>query len=217
MNEIYGQTEANLVVGNCSVLFDPVPGSMGRAYPGMTVQVLDDDEQEVPRGALGEIAVRADAPTAFLGYWNRPEATADKVKAGWILTGDSGVQDEDGAFWYRARNDDVISSAGYRIGPGEIESCLLSHPAVRLAAAVGVPDTVRGEVVKAFVELSHGHAASPELAADIQRHVRERLAAYLYPRQVEFVDSLPLTTTGKIRRTELRAREASTTGDVRQA
>ena len=204
VNEIYGQTEANLVVGNCSVLFDPVPGSMGRAYPGMSVRVVDADGREVARGALGEIAIRADAPTAFLGYWNNAEATRAKVRDGWIRTGDSGVQDEDGGFWYRARNDDVISSAGYRIGPAEIEACLVSHPAVRLAAAVGVPDPVRGEAVKAFVELSHGHAGSAELAADIQRHVRERLAAYLYPRQIEFVDSLPLTTTGKIRRTELR-------------
>jgi acetyl-CoA synthetase len=209
VNEIYGQTEANLVVGNCSALFDPVPGSMGRAYPGMTVQVLDESAQEAPRGTLGEIAVRADAPTAFLGYWRNPDATAAKLRDGWILTGDSGLQDDTGAFWYRARNDDVISSAGYRIGPGEIEACLVSHPAVRLAAAVGVPDAVRGEAVKAFVELSQGAVPSPELAADIQRHVRERLAAYLYPRQVEFVDSLPLTTTGKIRRTELRDRAAA--------
>jgi acetyl-CoA synthetase len=206
INEIYGQTEANLVVGNCSVLFDPVPGSMGRAYPGMAVQVVDEAVQQVPPGTLGEIAIRADAPTAFLGYWNRPDATAGKIRGGWILTGDSGVQDDTGAYWYRARNDDVISSAGYRIGPAEIEGCLVSHPAVRLAAAVGVPDAVRGEAVKAFVELRQGHEPSAELAGDIQQHVRERLAAYLYPRHIEFVDNLPLTTTGKIRRAELRAR-----------
>lgn len=212
VNEIYGQTEANLVIGNCSVLFDPVPGCMGRAYPGMTVEVVDEDGQPLPRGTLGEIAVRDDAPTAFLGYWNNPDSTADKVRNGWILTGDSGVQDEDGGFWYRGRNDDIISSAGYRIGPSEIEACLGSHPAVRLGAVVGVADPIRGEAIKAFVELGQGYSASPELAEDIQRHVRERLAAYLYPRQVEFVDSLPLTTTGKIRRAELRARDAAARG-----
>lgn len=208
VNEIYGQTEANLVIGNCSVLFDPVPGCMGRAYPGMAVEVVDEQGQPLPRGTLGEIAVRADAPTAFLGYWNDPHGTADKVRNGWILTGDGGLQDEDGGFWYRGRNDDIISSAGYRIGPAEIEACLGSHPAVRLGAVIGVPDPIRGEAIKAFVELGLGYTASPELTEDIQRHVRERLAAYLYPRQVEFVDSLPLTTTGKIRRAELRAREA---------
>jgi acetyl-CoA synthetase len=207
ISEFYGQTEVNLVVGNCPVLFDPVPGSMGRAFPGHRVAVVGDDGTELLRGEEGEIAIASPDPVAFLGYWNRPDATAAKVRDGWIYTGDLGVVDDDGFFWYRSRTDDVISSAGYRIGPSEIEECLCTHPAVRLAAAIGVPDTIRGEVVKAFVELQPGMVATKELEADIATHVRERLAAYLYPRRIEFIDAIPLTTTGKVKRSDLRDRE----------
>jgi acetyl-CoA synthetase len=207
INEFYGQTEVNLVVGNCAPLFDPVPGSMGRAYAGHRVEVLGPDGSVLGPGEDGEICVSDDDPAAFLGYWNRPDATAEKVRNGWISTGDVGVRDDRGFFWYNSRADDVISSSGYRIGPSEIELCLNGHEAVRLSAAIGVPDAIRGEVVKAFVELLPGHQPSDELAADIQRHVRDRLASYLYPRKIEFVDAIPLTTTGKVRRSELRARE----------
>lgn len=210
ISEFYGQTEVNLVVGNCPPLFSPVPGSMGRTYAGHRVAVLDDEGNPVSDGTEGEIAVSDDDPAAFLRYWNRPEATAEKVRDGWIRTGDVGVRDPDGFLWYRSRTDDVISSAGYRIGPSEIEECLNTHPAVRLSAAVGSPDPVRGEVVKAFVELREGFAPSDDLASEIQGHVRERVAAYLYPRKLEFIDAIPLTTTGKVRRTELRERERTT-------
>ena len=170
---------------------------MGRPYPGHDVLVRD-----------GEIVVGLPDPVAFLGYWNAPEATAAKTVGGVLHTGDRGRVDEDGYFWFEGRLDDVISSAGYRIGPEEVEQCLTGHPAVALAAAIGVPDETRGEVVKAFVVLREGRIASDTLAAEIQAHVRRRLAAYEYPRLLEFVESLPLTVTGKIRRAELRRLEA---------
>jgi acetyl-CoA synthetase len=198
INEFYGQTEANLVIGNCSALTPVRPGWMGRAVPGHDVSIVD-----------GEIAVRAEGdPVVFLGYWNDEEATAAKVVDGWVRTGDLGEVDGDGCFRFVGRADDVISSAGYRIGPGEIEDCLMRHDAVALAAAVGVPDDVRGEVVKAYIVLSPGFSGTDELKRELQAHVRERLAAYEYPRQLEFLDELPLTTTGKIRRGELRRRHA---------
>jgi acetyl-CoA synthetase len=180
---------------------------MGRPVPGHELAILDEDRQPVPDGEPGEICVRADTPVAFLEYFNRPDETAKKVVDGWILTGDVASRDEDGHLRFRARNDDVISSAGYRIGPGEIEECLARHEAVALAAAIGVPDATRGEVVKAFVELRPGHEADAALEADIQAHVRRNLAAYLYPRDIEFVEAIPLTTTGKVKRSELRERE----------
>jgi acetyl-CoA synthetase len=210
INEIYGQTEANYVVGNSSAVWEVRSGSMGRAYPGHEVAVLDEDGAPALDGELGQIAVHMPDPVAFLGYWNNPEATAAKhtPDGGWLLTGDMARRDEDGYLWFSARNDDVINSAGYRIGPSEIEECLVGHDAVAMAAAIGVPDEIRGEVVKAFVQLAEGREPSPALEADIQRHVRERLAAYVYPRQIEFVSALPMTTTGKIRRAALREREA---------
>ncbi len=214
ISEFYGQTEVNLVVGNCPPLFEPVPGSMGRAYAGHKVEVLGEDGNPARDGDEGEIAVSDDDAAAFLGYWNRPDATADKVRGGWIYTGDVGVRDEKGFFWYRSRTDDVISSSGYRIGPSEIEECLNSHPAVRLSAAIGSPDEIRGEVVKAFVELKPGYEPSTDLANEIQQHVRKRLAAYLYPRRIEFIEAIPLTTTGKVRRTELRERDRTEIANV---
>lgn len=148
----------------------------------------------------------------FLGYWNNPEATRSKFIGDWFCTGDVGYRDEDDYLWFVGRKDDVISSAGYRIGPGEIEDCLLNHPAVSSAAVIGKPDDLRGSIVKAFIVLSHGYKAGAELRNEIQSDVRQRLAAYEYPREIEFVEELPLTTTGKIRRVELRRMELEKTG-----
>src|SRR5437773_1867253 len=210
LHEIYGQTEANLVCGNCSRLFPVRPGSLGQVFPGHTVAVLDSDGQPVGPGVLGEIAVWGDGdPVVFLEYWENPDDTRAKYHGGWLRTGDMAHRDEDGYFYFEGRTDDVINSAGYRIGPAEVESALLTYPAVAEAAAVGVPDKVRGQIVKVFVKLRAGYSPSPQLAAQIQEHVKTRLAAYAYPRSVEFLSELPMTTTGKIRRSELRAREAA--------
>ncbi len=205
VNEGYGQTEANLVVGNCASVWPVRPGSMGRALPGHDVRVLDDDGRPVV-GEEGEIAVRAPDPVFMLRYWNRPDATADKYRGEWLLTGDLGVEDDDGYLWFVSRKDDVINSRGYRIGPGEIEESLMGHPAVAMCAVVGVPDDVRGQVPKAFVVLRDGHEPSDALAAELADHVRTRLAAHEVPREVEFLDDLPRTTTGKIMRRVLRDR-----------
>ena len=209
VNEIYGQTEANLLVGNCAGAWEVRPGSMGKPFPGHDVAVLGDDDQPTAAGEVGEIALRLPDPVAFLEYWGKNDATAEKTRDGWLRTGDVGSVDEDGWFWFAARNDDVITSAGYRIGPGEIEACLVAHPAVALAAVIGVPDEVRGEAVKAFVQLADGQTASAALESELRDHVRNRLAAYEYPRAIEFVNDLPMTTTGKIRRIELRQMEAA--------
>jgi len=206
-NEIYGQTEANLVVGNSREIWPIRPGSMGRAYPGHDVRVLGADGQPVEPGQAGEIVVRMPDPVAFLGYWNRPDATEAKVVDGWLHTGDIGKVDEDGYLWFTARDDDVINSAGYRIGPGEIEECIVSHPMVANAAVIGVPDDVRGQVVKAFVVLADGASPTEALEHEIRTRVRTRLATYEYPREIEFLDELPTTTTGKIRRVALHLRE----------
>ena len=204
INEFYGQTECNVVVGNAASVFPPRPGSMGRAVPGHRVGIVDADGVEVPRGTTGTIAIKAPDPVMFLGYWNKPEATAAKFKGEWLLTGDLGYQDREDYLWYVSRDDDVITSAGYRIGPGEIEECLLRHPAVALAAVVGVPDPVRTEIVMAYIVLRPGTRASEALKAEVQDFVRARLAAYEYPRRIAFVDELPMTATGKIVRRVLR-------------
>lgn len=204
VNEFYGQTECNLIVSNCAGIMPVEPGCMGRAVPGHEVAVVDGEGQPLPPGGLGTIAVRRPDPVMFLGYWNNPEATGAKFAGDWLLTGDQGRMDEAGRFWFVGRDDDVITSAGYRIGPGEIEDCLIKHPAVALAAAVGVPDPLRTERVKAFVVLAEGQAPSEALAREIQDFVKTRLAAHEYPREVAFVDSLPMTTTGKIIRKALR-------------
>ncbi len=206
VNEGYGQTEANIVVGNCASVWAIRPGSMGRPMPGHDVCVLDDDGVPVV-GEVGEIAVRAPDPVIMLEYWRRPDATAAKYHGEWLLTGDLGTQDDDGYLWFESRKDDVIISMGYRIGPGEIEECLLRHPAVGLAAAIGVPDEIRGQVVKAFVVPARGYEPSSDLAAELQDHVRRRLAAHEVPRRIEFCDGLPMTTTGKIMRRALREPE----------
>jgi acetyl-CoA synthetase len=205
INEGYGQTEANLVVGNCASVWPVRPGSMGRALPGHDVQVQDEEGNRLV-GEVGEICVRVPDPVMMLEYWNRPDATAEKYQGGWLLTGDLGVEDEEGYLWFKSRKDDVIMSMGYRIGPGEIEESLMGHPAVALCAVVGVPDEVRSEVPAAFVVLRSGVVPSGELAAELQQHVRTRLAAHEVPRRIEFVDDLPRTTTGKIMRRMLRER-----------
>jgi len=207
INEMWGQTEFNYLVGNCSAIMPPKPGSMGKAYPGHHIEIIDSDGQILPLGEHGELAAKMGDPVMFLGYWNRAEATRKKFKGEWFCTGDVGYRDEDGYLWFVGRTDDVISSAGYRIGPGEIENCLLKHPAVLQAAVIGKPDELRGSIVKAFVVLTEGHSANDDLRIDIQNSVRTQLAAYEYPREVEFVDSLPMTTTGKVRRIELRQKE----------
>ncbi len=207
INEMWGQTEFNYIVGNCSAIMPPKPGSMGKPYPGHRVDVIDEDGNALPDGEEGELAAWCDDPVMFLGYWNNAQATQAKITANWFRTGDVGYRDADGFLWFVGRKDDVITSAGYRIGPGEIEDSLLKHPAVLQAAVIGKPDELRGEIVKAFVVLSPGHDATPELAHEIQHSVRTRLSAHEYPREVEFIDSLPMTTTGKVRRIDLRARE----------
>jgi acetyl-CoA synthetase len=204
MNEFYGQTEANLTICNCASIMDLKQGSMGRAVPGHIVDVVDEEGNVAPPGTTGTIAVMAPDPVFFLRYWNKPEATAEKFQNGWLLTGDTGVRDKDGYFWFHGRNDDVIISGGYRIGPTEIEECLMAHPAVALVAVIGVPDPLRGEVVKAFIVPRGGVAIDENLRADVQSFVKARLSAHEYPRQIEFRDSLPLTITGKIRRKDLR-------------
>ncbi len=208
INEMFGQTEINYVVGNCQAAWPVKPGSIGRPYPGHRVAVIDESGSEVPRGQLGEIAIKRDQdPVFFLEYWKNPQATRDKFVGDWGCTGDQGKMDDDGYLWYQGRTDDVIKSAGYRIGPAEIESCLVKHPAVANAAVIGKPDETRGAIVKAFIVLQPGHPPSQSLIEEIQNHVRGRLAPYEYPREIEFIDMLPMTTTGKVQRKELRKRE----------
>lgn len=206
VNEIYGQTECNLVLGSCAAIGVSRAGSTGKAVPGHDVAIIDGEGRRMRAGEVGQIAVRRPDPVMFLGYWQNPEATAQKLIGDWMTTGDQGIEDEDGYVHFFGRDDDVITSAGYRIGPGEIEDCLTGHPAVALAAAVGKPDALRTEIVKAYVVLKDGVAGSDELAADISAWVRERLSAHEYPREVAFVDSMPLTTTGKVIRRIFRDR-----------
>ena len=207
VNEMWGQTEFNYVVGNGAAVMDPRPGSMGKPYPGHRVEPVDEQGNVVADNEVGELAAWREDPVMFLGYWRNEAATRAKCLGPWWCTGDVGYRDEDGYLWFVGRKDDVISSAGYRVGPGEIEDCLLKHPAVAQAAVIGVPDSLRGEIIKAFIVVAAGHEPGEALAADIRARVRERLAAYEYPREIEFIDELPLTTTGKVRRVELRRRE----------
>ena len=207
VNEFYGQTEANLLVGNCASLYPVRPGSMGRAIPGHRVAVVSPAGERMPPGDNGIIAVARPDPVMFLGYWNNPQASEAKFAGDWCLTGDTGIADEEGYIWYKGREDDLISSGGYRIGPTDIEDCLLKHRGVLMAAVIGVPDAVRGEIVRAFIVPKPGAAAGPGLAEDIRRFVGERLAHYQRPRDIVFVEALPLTATGKILRRELRAEQ----------
>ncbi len=227
VNEMFGQTEINYIVGNCGRHVDargrsqpgwPArPGSMGRAYPGHCVAVIDDAGRECPRGTPGDVAVhRRDIhghpdPVFFLGYWKNEGATAAKftgtVDDSWCRTGDTAVMDDEGYLWYQGRSDDVFKVAGYRIGPSEIENCLVKHPAVANAAVVPKPDAERGAVVKAYVVLAPGRHGDAALVAELQQHVRGQLAPYEYPKEIEFIDSLPMTTTGKVQRRVLRLQE----------
>ena len=208
INEMFGQTEINYVVGNCHAAWPVKPGSIGRPYPGHRVAVIDDKGVEIPRGELGEIAIKREQdPVFFLEYWKNANATREKFIGDWASTGDQGKMDEDGYLWYQGRSDDVIKSSGYRIGPAEIESCLVKHAAVANAAVIGKPDATRGSIVKAFIVLQPGFSKDPKLIEEIQTHVRGRLAPYEYPREIEFIDALPMTTTGKVQRKELRKRE----------
>ena len=207
INEFYGQTECNLVVGNCSEVMPIRPGSMGRAIPGHTVAVVDEDGHPLPADTVGEIAVRSPDPVMFLEYWKNPDATRKKIVNDWSLTGDLARMDEDGYLWFVGRKDDLITSSGYRIGPAEIEDCIMKHPAVSMVAVIGRPDPLRTEIVKAFIVLQEPGNASADTARDIQQFVKERLAAHEYPREIEFTDTLPMTATGKIMRRELKARE----------
>ena len=227
VNEMFGQTEMNYVVGNCGriVLADgravagwPArPGSMGRPYPGHRIAVLDDDGNECPRGTPGDVAVhRRDIhghpdPVFFVGYWKSDEATRRKFTGdpddSWCRTGDTAVMDADGYLWYQGRSDDVFKAAGYRIGPSEIENCLVKHAAVANAAVVPKPDAERGAIVKAYVVLAPGFAGDAALIDELQQHVRGKLAPYEYPKEIEFIDALPMTTTGKVQRRLLRLQE----------
>jgi acetyl-CoA synthetase len=206
--DYYGLTESYPLCANYPFM-EVREGSMGRPMPGWDVQILDEDENPVAQGERGEICLRARSnPHYPLGYWNLPEASEETFGGDWFHTKDAATTDEDGYFWYSGRADDVIIAAGYRIGPFEVESACLEHEAVAEAAAVASPDERRGNVVKAFIVLAAGHEGSDELVEEIQRFVRERLSAYAYPRRIEFVDELPKTLTGKIRRIELRQKEA---------
>jgi acetyl-CoA synthetase len=204
INEFYGQTECNLVLASCAAIGVARAGAIGRPVPGHRVAVIRQDGTECESGELGQIAVARPDPVMFLSYWNRPSATEAKFVGDWMTTGDQGRVDPDGYVHFVGRDDDVITSSGYRIGPGEIEDCLIRHPAVALAAAVGKADPVRTEIVKAFVVLKDGVAPSDDLARDIQAFVRGRLSAHEYPREIAFRASLPLTTTGKVVRRLLR-------------
>lgn len=224
VNEMFGQTEINYVVGNCTRLWPAKPGSMGKGYPGHQVAVIDEAGQLCPPGTPGEVAVNLfdvhghPDPVFFLGYWNNAKATQAKYTGDWCRTGDMAVADEDGYLWYQGRTDDMFKAAGYRIGPGEIENCLVKHPAVQNAAVVPKPDADRGAVVKAYVVLSpdwlarrptgSGQASfDDEVRRELQAHVKGLLAPYEYPKEIEFIDQLPMTTTGKVQRRVLRLQE----------
>ena len=207
INEFYGQTECNLVLGNGGGLPPVRPGWTGTAIPGHRVEIVDEAGQVLPPGTQGTIAVRRPDPVMFLGYWRNEAATAAKFAGDYLLTGDLGIKDADGYFRFVGRDDDLITSGGYRIGPAEIEACLMRHPAVALAAVVGEPDPIRTELVKAVIVPAEGVEHTPALASEIQEFVKSRLAAHEYPRIVEFAPSLPMTATGKIIRRALRSKE----------
>jgi acetyl-CoA synthetase len=227
VNEMFGQTEMNYIVGNCTSYigrdgrrhpgWPARPGSMGRPYPGHKVAVIDEQGRECPRGTAGDVALhRRDVhgmpdPVFFLGYWRNAEATAAKftgdAEDSWCRTGDTAVMDEHGYLWYQGRSDDVFKAAGYRIGPSEIENCLVKHPAVANAAVVPKPDAERGAIVKAYVVLTAGVTGDEALIHSLQAHVRGQLAPYEYPKEIEFIDALPMTTTGKVQRRVLRLQE----------
>lgn len=217
VNEMFGQTEINYIVGNSAEKWPAKPGSMGRPYPGHRVAVIDEQGKPVKAGATGEVAVhRCDRhghpdPVFFIGYWNNDKATKEKFSGDWCRTGDLASIDKDGYLWYQGRADDMFKAAGYRIGPSEIENCLVKHPAVANAAVVPKPDKERGNLVKAFVVLTaetvRSERSDAQLIQDLQLHVRDMLAPYEYPKEIEFIAQLPMTTTGKVQRRVLRLLE----------
>ena len=221
INEIFGQTEINYIVGGCSSVYAGREGAMGRPYPGHAVALLDDAGQAVPPGETGEICVQRSCagesdPVFLLEYWKNPQATRDKFfgsgRSAWGRTGDLARADDDGYLYYQGRADDMFKSAGYRIGPSEIESCLVAHAAVANAAVIGVADATRGTLIKAYIVLQPSHAGSGELAEELRQQVRKTLAPYQTPREIEFIDALPMTTTGKVQRHLLRQREQDPAG-----
>ena len=203
INEIYGQTECNLVLGNCVRVFDPKPGSTGRPNPGSNVAIVDENGHPVPAGTVGEIGIHRDHMGMFLEYWKQPEKTASKFKNDYLMTGDVAEMDDDGFFWFSSRDDDVILSAGYRVGPTEIENCLQSHPNVTFAGVIGVPDDIRGQAIKAFVVLSKGNG-DEAMKQELIDTVKKRVSPHVAPRSVEFLEAMPMTATSKIMRRELR-------------
>ncbi len=205
INEFYGQTECNMVVSSCAADFPPRPGCIGKPVPGHEVEVIDAEGR--PTAGEGDIAIRRGSPSMMLEYWRNPQATAEKFRGDWMLTGDRGIREGD-YLRFIGREDDVITSAGYRIGPAEIEDCLLTHPAVATVGVVGKPDPLRTEIVKAYVVLKPGAGAGAE---ELREYVKKRLASYSYPREIEFVDALPMTVTGKVIRKELKRRAAAET------
>jgi acetyl-CoA synthetase len=212
-NEMFGQTEMNYIVGNSHQHWPAKPGSMGRAYPGHRVALIDDAGLEVADQEIGEVALhRFDIhgqpdPIFFLGYWNNVDATREKYCGDWCRSGDLALRDADGYLWYQGRADDMFKAAGYRIGPAEIENCLLKHPAVLNVAVVPKPDQERGNLVKAYIVLSQGYLPSTALMTELQNHVRGKLAPYEYPKEIEFIEQLPMTASGKIQRRILRLQE----------
>ncbi|MDP9084452.1 MAG: AMP-binding protein, partial [Pseudomonadota bacterium] len=207
INEGFGQTECNMVLGNCASLGHTKTGSLGSAMPGHVAAIVDDAGVVLQPGELGNIAFKRPDPVMLLEYWQNAKASSEKFAGDWLITGDLGICDEDGFFWFRGRADDLIKSSGYRIGPAEIEDAISCHPKVLRAAVIGIPDAERSEIVKAFVVLVADQQGSEELKDEIRLSVRNRLAKHEYPREIEFVDSLPMTNTGKIIRRELRERE----------
>lgn len=206
INEFYGATEANLIVVTCSKLMKIQPGAMGKPCPGQIVEILDETGNILPWGKIGEIAVKSPNPVLFLEYWNDPHATKQKFNGSWFMMGDLGYKDEAGYIWFKARSDDLIKQSGYRIGPSEVEAIINSHPMVLEAGVVPKPDPVRGHIIKAFVVLKSGFHPSDALEKEIMGRVKEKLATYAYPREVEFIEELPKTVTGKLMRYELRSK-----------
>ena len=203
-NENYGMTECDFMVSGCSEIMKVYPGSMGRAIPGHIVEVIDEAGDVVPPGEFGEFAIKQPDPSIFLGYWGNPEATEKRFKGDWFCTGDYGTKDEKGYFWFTGRKDYVIETSGYRIGPGEIEDVIVKHDAVKLVAVIGVPDKIRGEIVKAFIVPENGLAVDAALEEDIKQLVKQKLEAHAYPREIEFLKEMPMTDTGKIMRSKLQ-------------
>jgi len=208
INEFYGQTECNMVVSSCAARYPARPGFMGRAVPGFDVEIIDGSGNAT--AGEGDIAIRRGAPSMMLHYWRRPDETAEKFRGDWMLTGDRGLRDGDD-IRFVGRDDDVITSSGYRIGPAEIEDCLLTHPDVATVGVVGKPDPMRTEIVKAYVVRRTGAQVDQD---ELQDYVKDRLASYSYPREITFVDALPMTVTGKVIRKELKARAAAETGEA---